>query len=112
MCEFKVYSGTREEQKLIAEDITSAKLKENSLVLTDVLGRNTKIDGALITEVDVKNGSLRLYNAPFIFELLKLFTSCEWRDQSALDQLESARKALKARGDEVINSLKSTEGGA
>jgi len=109
LCEFKVYSGQQEKQKLIVEDITNAKLNENSLVLTDILGRRTKVEGALITEVDVKNESLRLYNAPFILELLKLFVSCERQERNALNQLEAAWKALKVRGDEVINSLKSTK---
>jgi len=112
LCEFKVYSGLEGKQKLIAEDITNAKLDGNSLVLTDILGKTTRVEGALITEVDVKNESLRVYNSPFIFELFKLFIARERRDRSALDQLESAWKALKAREDEVINSLKSTEGEA
>jgi len=111
LCEFKVYSGQEEKQKLIAEDITNAKLEEDSLVLTDVLGRTTKVEGALITEVDVKKESFRVYSSPFIFELLTLFASCEQQERSAVDQLESLWKALKARGDEVIDSLlKSTNG--
>jgi len=109
MCEFKVYSGPEGKQELIAEDIANAKLEENSLVLSDIIGRTTKVEGALITEVDVKNESLRLYSSPLIFDLLTLFISCERRDQSAIDQLESTWKALKARGDQVISSLKSTK---
>ena len=111
MCEFKVYSGPEGIEELIAEDITNAKLEENSLVLSDIIGRTTKVVGALITEVDVKNESLRLYSSPLIFDLLTLFLSCERRDQSAIDQLESAWKALKARGDQVISSLKSARKG-
>jgi len=111
LCEFKVFSGPQEKQELIAEEITNVELNENSLILTDILGRTTKVEGALITEVDVKNESLQVYKSPFIFELLRLFLSCERQERSALNQLESAWKALKARGDEVINSLKWTKGG-
>jgi len=98
-------------QELIAEDITNAKLDENSLVLSDILGRAAKVEGALITEVDVKNESLRVYSSPLIFDLLTLFVSCERRDRRTIDQLESAWKALKERGDKVISSLKSTKEG-
>ena len=112
MCEFKVYSGLEGKQKLIVEDVTNAKLDENSLILTDILGRTTSVEGALITEVDVKNELLRVYSAPLIFELLKLFVSYERRGRNALSQLESAWKTLKAKGDEVINSMKLTKGGA
>ena len=98
-------------QELIAEDITNAKLDENSLVLSDILGRAAKVEGALVTEVDVKNESLRVYSSPLIFDLLTLFVSCERRDRRTIDQLESAWKALKERGDKVISSLKSTKEG-
>jgi len=111
MCEFKVYSGTEGKQELIAEDITNAKLDENSLVLSDILGRTVKVEGALITEVDVKNESLRVYSSPLIFNLLTLFVSCERWDRRPIDQLESAWKALKERGDQVISSLKSAKEG-
>ena len=111
MCEFKVYSGPEGRQELIAEDITNVKLEENSLVLSDILGRTAKVEGALITEVDVKNESLRVYSSPLIFDLLTLFISCERQDWSAIDQLESAWRALKARGDQVISSLKSARKG-
>jgi len=111
LCEFKVYLETEGKQELIAEDITNAKLDENSLVLTDILGRTTKVEGALITEIDVKKESLRVYTSPVIFELLKLFISFE-PDLSALNELQSAWKAVKARGDELIGSFKSTREGA
>jgi len=112
LCEFKVYLGPQERQKLVAEEITTAKLDGNSLVLTDILGRTIKVQGALITGVDVKSESLLLYSAPFVSELLKLFVSFERWDRSSINQLESAWKALKTAGDEVINSLKSTREGA
>ena len=111
MCEFKVYSRSEGKQELIAEDVTNAKLDEKSLVLSDILGKTAKVEGALITEVDVKNESLRVYSSPLIFDLLMLFVSCERLDRSAIDQLESAWKDLKARGDQVISSLKSTKEG-
>jgi len=111
LCEFKVYSGPEGRQELIAEDITNVKLEENSLVLSDILGRTVKVEGALITEVDVKNESLRVYSSPLIFDLLTLFISCKRRDRRAIDQLESAWKALKARGNQVISSLKSAKEG-
>lgn len=112
MCEFKIYSGAEGRRQLIAEDITNAKLGENSLVLTDILERTTKVEGAFITEVDVKDESLQVYSSPFIFDLLRLFMSCERQDPSELDQLEAAWKALKERGDQVISSLKSMSEGA
>lgn len=112
MCEFKVYLGPQEQQKLIAEEITNAKLDGKSLVLTDILGSTIKVESALITEVDVKNELLRFCSAPFIPELLNFLVSCERRDKSSLNQLESAWEALKARGNEFIDSLKSTEHGA
>lgn len=111
MCDFKVYSGTQEKQRLIAEEITNVKLNEDSLILTDIVGRTTKVEGALITGVDVKKESLQVYSSPFIFELLRLFLSCEQQDWNALNELESAWKALKARGDEIMDSLKWTKGG-
>ena len=112
MCEFKVYSGPEGRQQLIAEDIINAKLDENSVVLSDILGGTTKVEGALIAEVDVKKESLRVYSSPFIFDLFTFFVSCERRDRRPIDQLESTWKALKKRGDQVIGSLKSTKEGA
>ncbi len=108
MCEFKVYSGLRGRQRLIAEEIIKAKLDKDSLVLTDILGKTTWVKGALVAEVDVRNEALRLYDAPLISEILSLL-SFERLDRGSLNQLKSAWEALKVRGDQLIDSLKSTE---
>jgi len=58
MCEFKASL----EGKTVHDDVISAKLDGNSVVLRDVLGRTKVVENCKIVEVDV--GSERLTLAP------------------------------------------------
>ncbi|WP_309493046.1 CooT family nickel-binding protein [Candidatus Hecatella orcuttiae] len=106
MCEFKVYLKNREER--IAEDILYACMEEGGTVLRDVIGNWKKVGGVFISEVDVGGEVMKLTPSPLFQELLGFIDSySRWETcQASLEELESAWGKVKAKGEELIRSLR------
>ncbi|MDW5563460.1 MAG: CooT family nickel-binding protein [Methanomassiliicoccus sp.] len=52
MCEFTVLLDSGKDRKEVARNIIKAKIKDGKVVLMDIKGKITKIDGGVITTVD------------------------------------------------------------
>lgn len=110
MCEFKVYLKSRKEK--IAEDILYANMEEGGTVLRDVLGNRKKVGGAFISEVDVGREVMRLMPSPLFPELLDFIDSySRWETRQAnLEELEFSWRKVKAKGEELMRSLRAGVG--
>ena len=62
MCEFKVYFvGTNpEEKELVAKDIVVVKIRDNRIVLLNVMGEPVYVESAFIKEVNTMTQELIL----------------------------------------------------
>ena len=104
MCELKVTLNEDGQAKEVAEDVVYVKLKDQNLILRDVLGRSKIIEGALVEELDISKESLALVKAPLLLKVVKFLTLYnEVLSSGKYDQnIELAWEEVKAEGDKCI----------
>jgi|GEM_PF-1623643 predicted RNA-binding protein len=107
LCEFKVISKEGEKEKKVGEDIVYAKFSEDHVLLKDILGRDIKIHGAIIEEVDVNSEILKLASSPLIIKINKFLYAYHKCDSEKVydEKIEALWEDVKASGDEVIRTL-------
>jgi len=107
MCEFKVSARAGLKEKKVAEDIISAKIEEQELVLRDVLGSAKRFKGMIISEVDVEREVMTLTEIPVLPQILsfiEFYNLCQAQGKYC-EEIESKWEEVKASGDELIRSL-------
>lgn len=107
MCEFKVVTRKANSEDKIAEDIVKIFYENEKLVLIDVLGNKTLVEGALITDVDVNNEQLKILQQPIVgcvIRFLEKFFECLQRS-TYNPEVENAWKEVKFRGELMIREL-------
>ncbi|MCD6165051.1 MAG: CooT family nickel-binding protein [Candidatus Odinarchaeota archaeon] len=71
MCEFKVVIRRGDSEDKIAEDIIKVFYENEKLVLMDILGNKTLVEGALIANVDVSDEKMEILQQPIVGSLIK-----------------------------------------
>ncbi|MHA1581818.1 MAG: CooT family nickel-binding protein [Candidatus Baldrarchaeia archaeon] len=66
MCEFKVVIRRGDSEDKIAEDIIKVFYENEKLVLMDILGNKTLVEGALIANVDVSDEKMEILQQPIV----------------------------------------------
>jgi len=107
VCEFKVVIRKANGEDKIAEDIVKVFYENEKLVLMDVLGNKTLVEGALITDVDVSNEKLEILQQPIVGSLIKFLEKLfECMQKSTYDlEVEKAWKEVKSRGKLMVKEL-------
>lgn len=103
MCEFKVF----DQEQVVARDIVHANLSNGALVLKDVLGSATSVEGGVVMEIDVAKETIRLQTDPIIGDVLRfIYAVARCEESNRYDNgLEDIWQRAKSRGDERIREL-------
>ncbi len=108
MCEFKVL--VEGEKRAVAVDVVKAKYEGGKLLLVDVLGSATPVEGAMVSELDVGREELVLLKHPLlapVIEFVHEYLKCESIGlyDSRLDELW---ERVKSEGETALERLKKT----
>jgi len=112
MCEFKVAIRRGDSEDKIAEDIIKVFYEDEKLVLMDILGNKTLVEGALIANVDVSDEKIEILQQPIVGSLIKFlekFFECLQKGTYNLE-IEEAWKEVKSRGEFMIKELREKYG--
>jgi len=108
MCEFKVVVQKGNDKVKIAEDIVKVFYENEKLVLMDVLGNKTSVEGAIITNINVSNEKLEILQQSIIGPIIKFLGKISECLQKGIYDLEVEEtwKEVKSRGELTIKELK------
>lgn len=107
MCEFRVSVSSAEKDEVVAEDVVSAKLEKDEMLLYDVLGSVKRVRSTIIKELDVAKEAMVLEEVPMLAQLLSFLEAYRFclKNGKYTDEVEKRWEELKALGDEMIKSL-------
>jgi hypothetical protein len=96
MCEFKV-KKVNDDAQLAEEVVVLGYNEKNELLLRDIIGGITKLDSALIYDVNTLNQTCELMNHPLIKQFLDLLKEIQddALQNSTIEQMQHSLEQLK-----------------
>jgi hypothetical protein len=96
MCEFKV-KKVPDEEKLAEEVVVLGYTEKNELLLRDIIGGITKLDSALIYDVNTLNQTCEVIEHPMVKPFLDLLKQIQNNkvQNSTIDQIQESLQQLK-----------------
>lgn len=107
MCELEVYLKRPNSSQKVASEIIYAAADRGTLFVRDVVGSTTKLDGTIVSEVDINRERMELKESPILRPLLEFIS--EYDDCLSTGkyegELEERWEEVKNRGDQMVREL-------